>query len=770
MFWTKSVFRKDSLAFVALAMMLASCVHSASSYVSKGKKFFAEGRYDDAELQYRNAINKDPRYAEAYYRMGLLEMRRVHFQTAYELLKHSIELDPAFRQSSIQLGDLGWYIYRQQKTPVPEIYNDLSSVYKRLLTANPQDFDGLRFKAYIAIADKRVDDALRLLQSANAIHPLDTEVIMPMAQILVNKGQSADGERFLRQLIAKVPAYASGYDTLYELCMREKRVSDAEAVLRLRVEKNPKDTYALIRLADFYAGQQNAAAMNATLQQLRDGRASIPGARMGLGDFYFAHKSYDEALQAYQQAVQEDSKNEIAYRKKIETVLVSQGKTEEAQAEIEKILKRDPKDPDALLLKASFDMKSGQKAKISDAANIYKDLSTKRPNDSNLRFYYARALFAKGDSQSARAELSAAIRSRPNSVAPKLALADLALKEGKDSEAFRLANEVLEQNPSDWRPRLLRATAEQSLGQIPAARADLNQVLRDQPENQDAQLQLALLDVGDKRYREAAAVFNKFYHPGQKDLRALEGLVRCEVNQGEFEKAIAQLNDEVAKSPRSAPIRLMFASVAMQARKPGMAQTQFEALVAQNQDSSEAELQWAELLQTTRDMQGAIQHYRKALTLDPKNSAAAGLLGRLLEIAGQEPEAIASYRAAIQADPNNLLALNNLAYALAQSGQDLDEALRMALSAQKLSSDNADIADTVGLVYLRKGLTGSALQVFQNNVRKYPKSPSFHYHLAAALLASGEKVKAKEELQKALQNNPSGAEEPGIRQLLAKIG
>jgi predicted Zn-dependent protease len=106
---------------------------------------------------------------------------------------------------------------------------------------------------------------------------------------------------------------------------------------------------------------------------------------------------------------------------------------------------------------------------------------------------------------------------------------------------------------------------------------------------------------------------------------------------------------------------------------------------------------------------------------------------------------------------------------LANTGQDLDEALRMALSAQRQVKDNSAVADTVGWVYLKRGLTGSALQVFQNNVQKEPKNATYRYHLAAALLASGDKLRAKEELQKALQNGPSHAEESGIRQMLAKI-
>jgi tetratricopeptide (TPR) repeat protein len=753
---------------VLVAMSIIGCGYGPASHVSRGNKLFAQGKYDNAELEYRSAIKKNPAYSEAYYRMALVELRLKRFPLAYSFLKQSVDLNPRFRPASVEFGDLAWLNYKASKASIP--YNDLSQVSERLLAANPKDLDGLRFKAYIAIADKRADDAIGLLQAANSLHPQDPDVVLPMVELLTDKGQSAEAEKLLRQLIAKEWGNVAAYDVLYEICMREKRIQDAETVLRLRVDKNPKDAFALIRLADFYASQKNTAGVNATLQRLRDGRASIPGARAVAAAFYFNHQLFDQAVGEYQQAIKEDPKNEIAYRKRMEGVLVAQGKNDEARAEIEKILKHDPKDTDALLLKADFDMKSGQKSQINEAAGIYKGLSTERPNDPGLRFYYARALMAKGDPQSARAELSEALRKRPASVAPRLELAELALRDGKDLEALRLADEVLEQNPSNRRARLLRATAEEGAGQTVGARADLDQVLRDQPGDEDAQLQLALLDLADKRFQQASVVFAKYYHPGQKDLRPLEGLVRTEIKQGQFDKALTLLDDEVKRAPQSATLRMIYAATAIQAHKVDIARAQYQALAAQNQDSGDIELQWGEVLEMTGDPQGAGEHYRKAVALDPKNSTAPFLLGRILAKTGHQPEALASYRAAVKADPNNILALNNLAYSLAQSGQDLDEALRMALNAQKLRADNPDIADTVGLVYLKKGQTGSALQVFENNVKKYPKIAAFHYHLGAALLANGDKTKAKEELQKALESNPPSSEEPNIRKLLARIG
>jgi hypothetical protein len=49
-------------------------------------------------------------------------------------------------------------------------------------------------------------------------------------------------------------------------------------------------------------------------------------------------------------------------------------------------------------------------------------------------------------------------------------------------------------------------------------------------------------------------------------------------------------------------------------------------------------------------------------------------------------------------------ARNDLAYVLATQGVELDRALRLAQEAYKALDDEAATADTLGFVYLRKGL------------------------------------------------------------------
>ena len=65
------------LACLPFLFLLGSCAtdpHArAVRYVENGNKFFEREKYKEASIMYRRAIaaNADPRYGEAYYRLGL---------------------------------------------------------------------------------------------------------------------------------------------------------------------------------------------------------------------------------------------------------------------------------------------------------------------------------------------------------------------------------------------------------------------------------------------------------------------------------------------------------------------------------------------------------------------------------------------------------------------------------------------------------------------------------------------------------------------------
>jgi len=60
---------------VVSLVALSGCSETKQSYVAKGNKLFAAGKYQDATLNYRAAIQKDAGYGEAYYRLGLAAIK-----------------------------------------------------------------------------------------------------------------------------------------------------------------------------------------------------------------------------------------------------------------------------------------------------------------------------------------------------------------------------------------------------------------------------------------------------------------------------------------------------------------------------------------------------------------------------------------------------------------------------------------------------------------------------------------------------------------------
>jgi predicted Zn-dependent protease len=95
----------------------------------------------------------------------------------------------------------------------------------------------------------------------------------------------------------------------------------------------------------------------------------------------------------------------------------------------------------------------------------------------------------------------------------------------------------------------------------------------------------------------------------------------------------------------------------------------------------------------------------------------------------------------------------------------------MAQRARQLSkSALPEISDTLGWIYLKKNLPDSAIQIFQELVAATPNQATFRYHLGMALSQKGDKVRALQELKKALQGSTSDQERKQIQALITRLG
>jgi tetratricopeptide (TPR) repeat protein len=145
------------------------------------------------------------------------------------------------------------------------------------------------------------------------------------------------------------------------------------------------------------------------------------------------------------------------------------------------------------------------------------------------------------------------------------------------------------------------------------------------------------------------------------------------------------------------------------------------------------------------------------------------LVGNLYLDKGDLATARKHYEQALAINPNFAIAASNLAWVYTKQGGNLDVALGLAQKAKQLMPELDSITDTLAWVQYKKGSYITAKPLLQECVRKAPQYAPYRYHLGMVLAASGEKAKAKTELEAALRMKLSAEDATDARQALAKL-
>ncbi|HWY49476.1 MAG TPA: tetratricopeptide repeat protein, partial [Bryobacteraceae bacterium] len=274
------------LLVVGCLACTSGCSTSKQGYVAKGNKLYDAGKYDEAVINYAKAIQKDQRYGEAYYRLGLAEIKAQRASKAFDALYRAVPLLPGNTEAKEQLGALALEFYLVDSRRPQLYYNLVKQTSDDLLQKNPSSFEGLREEAYLAMTDGKRDEAIALFRKALAVNPSDAIVTTALIQNMMVVGQGKEAEALGLNLIARQKSYGKIYGVMYEWYSRENRPADAENILKARVRNNPKDGDALLELAAHYDRVRRPSEMQATLRQLLDNPKDFPQGRLWVGDFY----------------------------------------------------------------------------------------------------------------------------------------------------------------------------------------------------------------------------------------------------------------------------------------------------------------------------------------------------------------------------------------------------------------------------------------------------------------------------------------------------
>jgi tetratricopeptide (TPR) repeat protein len=737
-------------------------------YVENGNKYFNTGKYKEASIMYRNALKKDPLNGDAYYRVGLCDLRMGQPSSAVRSLRRAKELMPDQIEAALTLADV--YLMAvsvnasSAKNLLPEIKQLAQDLEKK------DAYHGHRLNGLYLLLEGKPKEAIERLEKANQMKPLEPNVALFLMRALAAEKRGDEAETLARQLIEKHKTLVPAYNFLYVRYASSNKLDAAEAILKLRTANNPKDESGMLQLAQFYGATRREADMKSTLDKLTSNTKDFPNAYRAVGDFYFRNRNLDKAVEYYVTGKQADPTQSATFDKRIAEAYISQGKADEALKLLEAVIKQDAKDNDAIAMRASLLLRGNKPEQIRAAVSDLQGVVRSSPKNFVARYDLGRALLADKQEEQARLAFEDAIKQRDDYLPPRLALAQLYFRKGEHAKAVQAADAILTREPGHLAARLVRAASLTSMRDFPRARAAIADTIKLYPNALEAQLQLAVVNMGERKFKEAEAGFLTLYEKNPKDPRSLFGLAECYLSQQKQAQALDLIQKAVTRNPESDQLVLGLANVAARTGKLDIAIQQLEALSAKRPKDAFLHTRLGEIYRRAGKLDVSAGHLRKAIELAPEQPSPKLQLALQLDEQGQRAEARQLYEQLLKLQPNNVVVLNNLAYMMAESGTELDQALTLAQRAKQAMPEEVNVADTLGWIYIKKNLSDNAIDIYRNLVRRQPDRSTFHYHLGMALYQKGDRTQAKQALLTALRNKPVKEEEAKIRELLGKIG
>jgi tetratricopeptide (TPR) repeat protein len=162
----------------------------------------------------------------------------------------------------------------------------------------------------------------------------------------------------------------------------------------------------------------------------------------------------------------------------------------------------------------------------------------------------------------------------------------------------------------------------------------------------------------------------------------------------------------------------------------------------------------------------AIAYFESAVKLRPADVGSWTMLGMLNQQQGNLLKSEESYIKALDIEPNAGVAANNLAWLYADRLNDMDKAMELARRAKVALPNVPNVSDTLGWIYTKRRLNEMAIPLLSEAVKSEPKHAEYRYHLAVALMQSGKKAAARQEMAAAERLDGNMRSRDQVREIL----
>ncbi len=412
--------------------------------------------------------------------------------------------------------------------------------FMKALALDPQYLPALDNLAQLDVMEKKPDDARKRYEAALAKDKKNVALMTSLARLATRQGNTAEAMRWLEQATRENPNAQAPAQLLATYYLR---AGEKQKALNLAQKLQATDTSsaeALALLAESQAVNGQADAAIESFERLAVLQPKSAGVQVRIANLYLQRNRIDDALLAARKAVKAEPDNVDALLL-LNSLLIEKNAFAEGAA-----------------LAGSF------QARHADSPLGYKlegDLlmAQQKPKDALQRYERGFQLAPSGPLQ---ISIHRALQAN-----------------GRQAEAAQRMKDWLAKHPADQPTRIYFASAQMAANDHQGAARQLEEIVRQAPENVVALNDLAwsLLQLKDPRALEFA---EKAHQLAPKNAAIADTLAAVLLDKGDTARALPLLKKAVDQAPKAADIRLHLAQALFRTGDRKAARAHCEQLLA----------------------------------------------------------------------------------------------------------------------------------------------------------------------------------------------
>lgn len=725
-------------------------------YVKSGDAYAAQYKYREATLEYRNALALDPRFGEARSKLAAAYTKLGDAKGAYREYIRAADLLPADATAQLRAGEMLLLAHK---------YEDARARADQALALQPGNVEAHVLKGNSLAGLQNLDAAVAEVEAAVAADPDRPATHARLGYLELAKGDQAQAERAFKRAVDVAPRAAGPRIALANFYMATGDTAAAEQALHEAIALSPRDRLANQLLARFYAVTGRLADAEQPLKTVAE-LATDGSGRLQLADYYVAMHREGDARAILEAVARSASPARSAAQLRLAQMAVANTDRAGAYRLLGDVLAREPENPEALA--ALAELQIGDQKLDEALANAQAAVKAK-PRDARFQFVLGRVRAARHDDSEAMAAFSEALRLDPRYQPAELELARMYLATRQIPQAIQLASSALTHAPKSADARLVLARGYLMAGDPSSAERYVRELGRTAPESVPVLIVTGQLEATKGNVAAARSAFEHALRINPRQPEAIEWLMRLDASAGNAAAARERLAAALARAPRDPALRMIAAQFYYSAGDYPRAEEALKAVIAADPSSLQAYGRLGQVYAKENRLADAVAEFDRAARDHPRDVAMATAAAVIVQMQNRADEARARYERILAIDPQAPVAANNLAWIYAESGGNLDIALQLAQTARSRLPERAEVADTLGWVYLKKHLATLAAQAFTDAATRDPRNALFQYHLALAYVAARDTASARAAVQRALTIDPAFDHANDARTLLHSL-